>query len=116
MLVPMSYRSDLFIGGNWITAPERLAVTDPSDESTIAEIALAGEKEVEMAVDAAYSAQKSWSKTAPRVRAEILRKAFEIMVAEADHLATIIVKENGKIFTDARNEIIYAAEFFRWFA
>jgi succinate-semialdehyde dehydrogenase/glutarate-semialdehyde dehydrogenase len=116
MLEPMSYRSDLFIGGNWISAPERLAVTDPSDESTIAEIALAGEKEVEMAVDAAFSAQKSWSKTAPRVRAEILRKAFEIMVAEADQLATIIVKENGKIFTDARNEIIYAAEFFRWFA
>ena len=116
MLAPMSYRSDLFIGGNWVSAPERLAVTDPSDESTIAEIALAGEKEVEMAVDAAYTAQKSWAKTAPRVRAEILRKAFEIMVAEADDLAKIIVKENGKIFTDARNEIIYAAEFFRWFS
>ena len=69
-----------------------------------------------MAVSAAYNAQKSWAKTAPRVRGEILRKAFELMVQEADAIATIVVKENGKIFTDARNEVIYAAEFFRWFS
>ena len=112
----MALKSDLFIGGNWIVGQERIPVTDPSDESTIAEISLAGEKEVEMAVSAAYNAQKSWAKTAPRVRSEILRKAFELMVQEADAIATIVVKENGKIFTDARNEVIYAAEFFRWFA
>ena len=112
----MALKSDLFIGGNWIVGQERIPVTDPSDESTIAEISLAGEKEVEMAVSAAYNAQKSWAKTAPRVRGEILRKAFELMVQEADAIATIVVKENGKIFTDARNEVIYAAEFFRWFA
>jgi succinate-semialdehyde dehydrogenase / glutarate-semialdehyde dehydrogenase len=112
----MKLKSDLFIGGNWIEGPSRLPVIDPSDESTITEISLAGEKEIDMAVEVAYNAQKSWAKTAPRVRSEILRKAFEIMVAEADQLATLIVKENGKIFTDARNEIIYAAEFFRWFA
>lgn len=112
----MALKSDLFIGGNWIAGAERIPVTDPSDESTITEISLAGEKEVEMAVRAAYNAQKSWAKTAPRVRGEILRKAFELMVQEADAIATIVVKENGKIFTDARNEVIYAAEFFRWFA
>ncbi len=112
----MALKSDLFIGGNWIAGPERIPVTDPSDESTITEISLAGEKEVEMAVSAAYNAQKSWAKTAPRVRGEILRKAFELMVQEADDIATIVVKENGKIFTDARNEVIYAAEFFRWFS
>lgn len=112
----MALKSDLFIGGNWIVGQERIPVIDPSDESTIAEISLAGEKEVEMAVSAAYNAQKSWAKTAPRVRSEILRKAFELMVQEADAIATIVVKENGKIFTDARNEVIYAAEFFRWFA
>ena len=112
----MALKSDLFIGGNWIAGPERIPVTDPSDESTITEISLAGEKEVEMAVSAAYNAQKSWAKTAPRVRGEILRKAFELMVQEADAIATIVVKENGKIFTDARNEVIYAAEFFRWFS
>jgi succinate-semialdehyde dehydrogenase/glutarate-semialdehyde dehydrogenase len=112
----MALKSDLFIGGNWIAGPERIPVTDPSDESTITEISLAGEKEIEMAVSAAYNAQKSWAKTAPRVRGEILRKAFELMVQEADAIATIVVKENGKIFADARNEVIYAAEFFRWFS
>jgi succinate-semialdehyde dehydrogenase/glutarate-semialdehyde dehydrogenase len=112
----MALKSDLFIGGNWIVGNERIPVTDPSDESTIAEISLAGEKEVELAVSAAYAAQKSWAKTAPRVRGEILRRAFELMVQEADAIATIVVKENGKIFTDARNEVIYAAEFFRWFS
>jgi succinate-semialdehyde dehydrogenase/glutarate-semialdehyde dehydrogenase len=50
------------------------------------------------------------------VRAEILRKAFEIMVAEADHLAKIISMENGKVLSDAKGEILYAAEFFRWFS
>jgi succinate-semialdehyde dehydrogenase/glutarate-semialdehyde dehydrogenase len=67
-------------------------------------------------VDAAAKAFKTWSKTAPRVRAEILRKAFEIMVAESDRLAEIISKENGKVLSDAKGEILYAAEFFRWFA
>jgi succinate-semialdehyde dehydrogenase/glutarate-semialdehyde dehydrogenase len=112
----MKINSDLFIGGNWISSSEKLAVIDPSDESTIAEISLAGDTEIELALASAYQAQKSWAKTAPRVRSEILRKAFEIMIAEADQLATLIVRENGKIFTDARNEIIYAAEFFRWFS
>jgi succinate-semialdehyde dehydrogenase/glutarate-semialdehyde dehydrogenase len=67
-------------------------------------------------VDAASRAFKTWSKTAPRLRGEILRKAFEIMVAEADRLAEIISKENGKVLTDAKGEILYAAEFFRWFS
>jgi succinate-semialdehyde dehydrogenase/glutarate-semialdehyde dehydrogenase len=67
-------------------------------------------------VDAASSAFKTWSKTAPRLRGEILRKAFEIMVAEADRLAEIISKENGKVLSDAKGEILYAAEFFRWFS
>jgi succinate-semialdehyde dehydrogenase/glutarate-semialdehyde dehydrogenase len=67
-------------------------------------------------VDAADRAFKSWAKTAPRVRGEILRKAFEIMVTEADRLAEIVSRENGKVLTDAKGEILYAAEFFRWFS
>jgi succinate-semialdehyde dehydrogenase / glutarate-semialdehyde dehydrogenase len=67
-------------------------------------------------VDAASRAFKTWSKTAPRIRGEILRKAFEIMVAEADRFAEIISKENGKVLSDAKGEILYAAEFFRWFS
>jgi succinate-semialdehyde dehydrogenase/glutarate-semialdehyde dehydrogenase len=93
-----------------------LAVTDPSDESVIANVQVSSDKDCADAVDAADRAFKSWAKTAPRVRGEILRKAFEIMVAEADRLAEIVSRENGKVLTDAKGEILYAAEFFRWFS
>jgi succinate-semialdehyde dehydrogenase/glutarate-semialdehyde dehydrogenase len=79
-------------------------------------VQVSSDKECADAVDAADRAFKSWAKTAPRVRGEILRKAFEIMVAEADRLAEIISRENGKVLTDAKGEILYAAEFFRWFS
>jgi succinate-semialdehyde dehydrogenase/glutarate-semialdehyde dehydrogenase len=93
-----------------------MPVTDPSDGSVIAEVAIAGPEQCEAAVAAADRAAADWAKTAPRVRSEILRKAFEIMVAEADAIATIVSKENGKVLTDAKGEVMYAAEFFRWFA
>jgi succinate-semialdehyde dehydrogenase/glutarate-semialdehyde dehydrogenase len=93
-----------------------LAVSDPSDESVIANVQVSSDKECADAVDAADRAFKSWAKTAPRVRGEILRKAFEIMVAEADRLAEIVSRENGKVLSDAKGEILYAAEFFRWFS
>jgi len=106
----------MFIDGKWIDGTSSIAVTDPSDNSTIANVAIASDEHCAAAIDAASNAFKSWAKTAPRVRAEILRKAFEIMVAEADRLAEIITKENGKILSDAKGEILYAAEFFRWFS
>jgi succinate-semialdehyde dehydrogenase/glutarate-semialdehyde dehydrogenase len=57
-----------------------------------------------------------WKNTAPRVRAEILRKAFDIMIAEQEELARTITLEMGKVLSDARAEVAYAAEFFRWFS
>jgi len=93
-----------------------MPVTDPSDESVIANVQISSEEQCIEAVDAAHRAFKGWAKTAPRVRGEILRKAFEIMVAEADRLAEIISRENGKVLSDAKGEVLYAAEFFRWFS
>jgi succinate-semialdehyde dehydrogenase/glutarate-semialdehyde dehydrogenase len=79
-------------------------------------VQISSEEQCIQAVDAAHRAFKGWAKTAPRVRGEILRKAFEIMVAEADRLAEIISRENGKVLSDAKGEVLYAAEFFRWFS
>ena len=109
-------RTQLYIDGQWVDGIGKLPVYDPSDGSVIAEIALAGEKECDAAVDAAHRAQKEWAKTAPRVRAEILRKAFEIMMSEQEEIAKMISRENGKALADARGEVAYAAEFFRWFS
>jgi succinate-semialdehyde dehydrogenase/glutarate-semialdehyde dehydrogenase len=112
----MQLKTQLFIDGKWLDGTSSIAVIDPSDNSTIANVTVASDEHCVAAIDAASNAFKSWAKTAPRVRAEILRKAFEIMVAESDRLAEIITKENGKVLSDAKGEILYAAEFFRWFS
>ena len=114
--LPVEIKTKLFINGQWVDGDGRIPVVDPSDESVIAEVSTAGDKECDAAVAAAHTAFPSWSKTAPRARAEILRKAFEIMVEEADDIARLISRENGKVFTDAKGEVLYAAEFFRWFS
>jgi succinate-semialdehyde dehydrogenase / glutarate-semialdehyde dehydrogenase len=109
-------RTKMYIDGQWVDGIKTMPVTDPSDGSVIAEVAVAGPEQCEAAIAAADRAAADWAKTAPRVRSEILRKAFEIMVSEADAIATIVSKENGKVLTDAKGEVMYAAEFFRWFA
>jgi succinate-semialdehyde dehydrogenase/glutarate-semialdehyde dehydrogenase len=116
MLACMQLKTQLFINGKWVNGSGKLPVTDPSNESVIAEVQTASDADCLAAIDAAADSFKTWSKSAPRFRAEILRKAFEIMVAEADHLAKIISMENGKVLSDAKGEILYAAEFFRWFS
>jgi succinate-semialdehyde dehydrogenase/glutarate-semialdehyde dehydrogenase len=112
----MNLKTDLYINGAWVKGNGTLPVYDPATGSVIAEVQTAGEEECAAAVDAAFAAQKSFAATAPRVRAEILRKAFEIMIAEADDIARLVSRENGKVFSDAKGEVLYAAEFFRWFS
>jgi succinate-semialdehyde dehydrogenase/glutarate-semialdehyde dehydrogenase len=116
MLIFMQLSTQLYIDGKWVNGTSTMPVTDPSDESVIANVQISSEEQCIEAVDAAHRAFKVWAKTAPRVRGEILRKAFEIMVTESDRLAEIISRENGKVLSDAKGEVLYAAEFFRWFS
>jgi succinate-semialdehyde dehydrogenase/glutarate-semialdehyde dehydrogenase len=81
MLACMQLKTQLFINGKWVNGSGKLPVTDPSDESVIAEVQTASDADCLAAIDAAANSFNAWSKSAPRVRAEILRKAFEIMVA-----------------------------------
>jgi succinate-semialdehyde dehydrogenase/glutarate-semialdehyde dehydrogenase len=108
--------SDLYIDGEWISTKSKIPIYDPSDDSVISHISLAGEAEINLALDAAERGFSIISKMAPRVRAEYLRKAFEMMIDEADKIATLLSKENGKVFADAKGEVLYAAEFLRWFS
>ena len=112
----MQLKTDLFINGTWVKGSGSLPVMNPSTGTLIAEIGTADESLCDAAVTAAHDAFPSWAKTPSRQRSEILRKAFEIMTAEADHIARLISMENGKTFSDAKGEVTYAAEFFRWFA
>ena len=91
-------------------------VIDPSDGSVIDSIPVSDEQDCDAAVDAAAATFETFSRLAPRVRAEMLRSAYELMVEESEDLARLVSRENGKILADARAEVAYAAEFFRWFS
>lgn len=114
----MEFIADLFIDGRWTAGASgrRFPVTDPADGEEIASFAIADDADCTAAIDAAETALPSWSATAPRVRSELLRRAYDILHAERETLAEIIVRENGKAFADALGEADYATEFFRWFA
>ncbi|MET3897538.1 succinate-semialdehyde dehydrogenase/glutarate-semialdehyde dehydrogenase [Devosia sp. UYZn731] len=109
------YAKGLFIGGKWLPG-SGIPVVNPSDESILAEVPDASVADAMAAVDAADAAAKGWRKTPPRQRGEILRRCFELMTARAEELATLISLENGKALSDARGEVAYAAEFFRWYS
>ncbi|MDQ1620443.1 MAG: succinate-semialdehyde dehydrogenase / glutarate-semialdehyde dehydrogenase [Actinomycetota bacterium] len=110
--------TDLFIGGTWRPASEggRFDVTDPATREVIAQVADGSVEDGLDAVNAASEALPGWAATPPRQRAEILRRAWELMTERADEIATLISLENGKALTDAKGEATYAAEFFRWYA
>jgi succinate-semialdehyde dehydrogenase/glutarate-semialdehyde dehydrogenase len=111
-------RTDLYIGGRWRPAAsgKRIDVFDPSTEGVIASVADASPAEAIEAVDAAADALQGWAGTPPRHRAEVLRKAVDLMSTRVDWFAELISIENGKTLADARGEVQYAAEFLRWFA
>ncbi len=106
----------LLIGGEWIPTESKLPVMDPATFTVLAEIGDASVADGLDAVTAAHDAFQTWSVTPARQRAEVLRRAFEIMTAELDTCARIISLENGKATRDALGEATYAAEFFRWFS
>jgi succinate-semialdehyde dehydrogenase/glutarate-semialdehyde dehydrogenase len=91
-------------------------VVDPATGDVLDTIADEGAAEARAAVDAAAEAAAPWAATTPRHRSEVLRRAFELMHRDADELARLISAENGKSVADARAEVAYAAEFFRWYA
>ena len=115
---PSTLPSDLWIDGHWIagSTQQRIDVLDPSTGQTIASVADASVSDALLAVDAAHKAAPAWAATAPRQRGEILRRCFELMIERRDMLAELISLENGKSLSDAKGEVTYAAEFFRWFS
>jgi succinate-semialdehyde dehydrogenase/glutarate-semialdehyde dehydrogenase len=110
--------TDLWIGGKAVPASDggRFDVLDPATGQVLASVADGTVDDAIAAVDAADAAAADWAATSPRERSEILRRAFELMTAEAETLAKLVTLENGKALQDARGEVAYAAEFFRWYA
>ena len=109
---------DLYVDGEWRPASSglRFDVHDPSTGEVLAQVADATVEDGDAALAAAHAAQKAWGRTAPRERAEILRRAFELVTERAEDFALAMTLEMGKPLAEARAEVAYGAEFLRWFS
>jgi succinate-semialdehyde dehydrogenase/glutarate-semialdehyde dehydrogenase len=117
-LTGLDVPTGLLIGGEWAggRGSGTFPVLDPATEEPLTEVADGTVEDAVDAVSAAHDALPGWAATPPRQRAEILRKAYELMSARAEQFARLMAAENGKSLRDARGEAAYAAEFFRWYA
>jgi succinate-semialdehyde dehydrogenase / glutarate-semialdehyde dehydrogenase len=108
----------LYIGGEWRDASEgrTLEVEDPATEEALCEVADATPEDAMAALDAAVQKQAEWRESSGNERSEILWKAFEALKERADELALLMTLEMGKTVVESKAEIVYAAEFFRWFS
>jgi succinate-semialdehyde dehydrogenase/glutarate-semialdehyde dehydrogenase len=108
----------LYIGGSWREAAggRTLRVEDPATQEPLGDVADASAEDAAAALDAAAAAQDGWAATPARERGEILRRAFEALIARTEDLALLMTLEMGKPLAESRAEVVYAAEFFRWFA
>lgn len=113
-----SLSTGLFIDGAWREAStgKRFGVDDPATGRQLTTVADASPDDAMAALDAASAAQEEWAATPPRVRGEILRKAFEAITARTDDFALLMTMEMGKALPEARGEVAYGAEFLRWFS
>ena len=113
-----SLKTGLFIDGTWRDASsgETFEVEDPATGRLLTTVADATPEDGMAALAAATEAQKSWGASAPRERAEILRRAFEVVTARADDFALLMTMEMGKPLAEAHGEVTYGAEFLRWFS
>lgn len=95
---------------------ETYSVTNPATEEPLATLASGAEEDATAALDAAVAAQRGWARTPVRERAEVLRRAFELVTERADEFATLMTLEMGKPLDQSRGEVTYGAEFLRWFS
>ncbi|MFC9762872.1 NAD-dependent succinate-semialdehyde dehydrogenase [Rhodococcus jostii] len=115
---PNALHTGLFIDGAWrqATSAATFNVENPATHEVIAEVADGGLDDALNAIAAAGRAQATWATSTPRERADILRRAFDLVNANTDRLAAIITAEMGKPLAEAKGEVAYGAEFLRWFS
>ncbi|QRP21328.1 NAD-dependent succinate-semialdehyde dehydrogenase [Corynebacterium macginleyi] len=110
--------TQLLIGGQWraSTSGETFDVENPATGEKLATLSSANSDDAIAALDAACAVQDEWARTTPRERAEILRRAFDLVQERADEFATLMTLEMGKPFAEAQGEVTYGGEFLRWFS
>lgn len=115
---PTLFHQQCWIDGTWSSSDSGLTydVTNPATGEVIAQIPLMGEAETARAITTAQKAQPAWAALTGKERSVILRRWFDLMIANADDLALLMTLEQGKPIAEARGEITYAASFIEWFA
>lgn len=113
---PSLLETRAFINGEWVAREDTFPVFNPSTGAHIADVADGSIMDVSVAIDGAYDAQKAWAAKTGKERAAILRKWYDLLVANADDLAAILTAEMGKPLAEAKGEILYGASFIEWFA
>ena len=115
---PALLRHEAFIDGEWQSADDKstFEVVDPSNGESLGTVPMMGAAETRRAIDAANAAWPAWRKKTAKERAVIMRRWFDLMIANADDLALILTTEQGKPLAEAKGEITYAASFIEWFA
>jgi len=118
---PALLKTEAFIDGEWTaatgaSASQQFAVLDPATNVEIARVPNLGAADAQRAIDAAHAAWPAWREHSGKQRAALLRKWFDLIVANADDLAAIMTAEQGKPLAEARGEVHYGASFIEWFA
>ena len=114
---PSLLREEAFLAGEWVggTNGATFDVYNPARGDVIAKVADLSRADVAKAIEVAYNAQKEWAKLTGKARANIMRKWFDLMMANQEDLAIIMTAEQGKPVAEAKGEIAYAASFVEWF-
>jgi succinate-semialdehyde dehydrogenase/glutarate-semialdehyde dehydrogenase len=112
------WKERAFIAGNWAAADSGLTteIRNPANGDPLGSVPLMGAAETRRAIEAAHGAMPSWAKRTAAERANIMRRWFELMLANLNDLAIIMTAEQGKPLAESKGEIAYAASFIEWFA
>ncbi|WP_041376699.1 NAD-dependent succinate-semialdehyde dehydrogenase [Polaromonas naphthalenivorans] len=113
---PSLLKTDALINGQWLAGASRFDVSDPSNGNKLADVANLGPADAEAAIAAANAAWPAWRGKTGKERSIILRKWFDLLMANQEDLARIMTAEQGKPFAEAKGEVAYGASFVEWFA
>ena len=115
---PKLFRQQCYIDGKWVDADDKATITvkNPATGEALGTIPKLGANETRRAIEAAEKAWPAWRSKTAKERANILRKWYDLMMANQDDLAVILTMEQGKPLAEAKGEIVYGASFIEWFA
>ncbi|WP_182056406.1 NAD-dependent succinate-semialdehyde dehydrogenase [Pantoea sp. ME81] len=109
-------RTGWYCNGQWLESDRTYDVTNPADNSVVAQVANVGAAETHRAIDAAAAALPAWRALTAKARAAILQRWYQLIIENQEPLAQLVVQEQGKVLAEARGEVLYAASFIEWFA